>query len=208
MRLLRCHRLVRAAIFGLAPVLLLGCSSKLTRGKAEQLIKAQFHLPSTQTRSFLLFEGNLCRDIGRYRPCRTSDIPKEWQALQNEGLVTIALTDFPPAYRQWGPGKYQAYRVSLTEKGRQYALGGTFEPPESQGRTPYKSEAIVVRTSTLEFGEITGIEETEQFGFATVHYTLSQTAVTPFGKLAFELEPSTPHQLTFKKYDDGWRIEQ
>lgn len=70
-------------------------------------------------------------------------------------------------------------------------------------------QKVVVITSTLDFGQITGINEIKELNAATVEYTLSRT-VTPFGRLAFKLQPSTfsADAITFKKYDDGWRIEQ
>lgn len=82
------------------------------------------------------------------------------------------------------------HNANLTEKGKVYLI----------------SEDNV-EVATIEFGEITGIVERKEFNTAEVNYTLKRTKVTPFERIAFDLTEETMNRnVTFTKYDDGWRI--
>ncbi len=65
-----------------------------------------------------------------------------------------------------------------------------------------------IRTSTLEFGEITGIVERKELNIAEVNYTLRRINITPFGSMIYNAkEEIIARTISFTKYDDGWRIQ-
>jgi hypothetical protein len=181
-------------VLGLAAISFGGCSdSSLTREKAAQLIKAKsFNVPASETRTLELWNRGLCGDSPYLvrNPCRASDMSAETNGLESEGLVTVAFEG-------------NSSRLSLTEKGKQYAKGAPQRTWNGIGTF------VEVITSTLEFGEITGITQTSGSNVATAECTVSRT-VTPFGRLKYHLEPSTSAvpPINFRKYDDGWRIQQ
>lgn len=191
-----CYRwhLIRVVIPCLTTVLLVGCSSNLTRNKAESLIKERSKFPINETTSFILFLPGSCSN----GPCGPSDVPVHVKAAQDEGLLTVAFDG-------------NELHVSLTEKGKQYAIGNVNEQPGPGGiRGP---QQVTVIWKTLEFGEITGITQSDSSNDATVEYTVSQN-LTPFGRFRQFMAQSTilpnlPNinmEVRLKKYDDGWRI--
>lgn len=166
--------------------------SNLTRRSAAQLIMAKLfgNGPSPEFDFFGLYSDGFCFGY-RHDPCQLSDMSAEDRALQSEGLVTVALEG-------------RSSRLSLTEKGKQYAVGNPYYDNRGTG---FDMQWVKVIKSTLEFSEITGIAETG-WNVATVDYTVSRK-VTPFGRLS-GLVPSTfaARPINFRKYDDGWRIEK
>ena len=74
-----------------------GCSSdKLSRGKAEKLIKEMHKFPYDETMAFPIIDGG----------------KSAYDELQNEGLLTLS------EWNSWGPH----VRGILTEKGKQYVV--------------------------------------------------------------------------------------
>ncbi len=162
----------------LSTILLISCSDNLSREKAETLIKDRLGLPYNEERSFRLYYEN-GYGINNIR------------FLEKAGLISI---------REIPVWMGTNFRVQLTENGQQYwpehGLIG-----DDQNSTP-------VVTSSVSFGKITGIVERKGINEAEVDFTLIRSKVTPFGK-AFKLfEGPENHKLIFKKYDDGWRINQ
>jgi hypothetical protein len=83
------------------------------------------------------------------------------------------------------------HNATFTSKGKEFTL--------SNGQ---------VITSTIEFGEITGIIQSENGNSARVEFTLNRTNITPFGRIVFNLKEDHENRiLDFIKYDDGWRIQ-
>ena len=188
------RHLIRSVMLGLTTALLVGCSSSLTRSKAESLIRERSKFPINETTSFILFLPGSCSN----GPCGPSDVPVHVKAAQDEGLLTVAFDG-------------NELRVALTEKGKQYAVGDVNEQLGPGGiRGP---QQVTVIWKMLEFGEITGITQSDGSSDATVEYTLSQN-LTPFGRFRqFMAQSTIPPELPninmevrLKKYDDGWRI--
>ena len=90
--------------------------SKLTRGSAAQLIRNKFKFPQYEERVLLLFK-------------RGSDLTSMFEPLITEGLVTVKMEPpwSNPHALPWmlGPSS----RTSLTDKGKQFAVGEPFVPP-------------------------------------------------------------------------------
>lgn len=188
-------------------------SGKLTRQKAEVLIRSTFGLGNKSpkhegTTTLLLSWNGVCNGRQTTTPCGPGDLDAETNALIAGGLVTVAFDG-------------NTSRLSLTPKAQQYAAG----KPEvqmmgsaraSDGTAEYRT--IAVWLSTVEFGTITGIREAAQFNAATVEYTVI-TKATPFGNrpLGYSMVYGNNNQvatgtiaqtINFTKYDDGWRISR
>jgi hypothetical protein len=162
----------------LSSIFLISCSDNLSREKAETLIKDKFGLPYNEERSFKLYYEN-GYGINNIR------------FLEQEGLISI---------REIPVWMGSNFSVQLTESGQQYwpehGLIG-----DDQNSTP-------IVTSFVSFGEITGIVERKGLNEAEVDFTLVRSKVTPFGKAYKLFEGAENQKLIFKKYDDGWRINQ
>jgi hypothetical protein len=112
---------------------------------------------------------------------------KIFQELQGEGVLTYT---YDP--RVWSGGAF----ATLTENGRRYVISQKSE------------KEVYVMAARLDFGEIKGIKEIKQFNAAEVEYTLIRTGVSPFGRIAFNLqEKEITYIGRFIKYDDGWRMK-
>ena len=130
-----------------------------------------------------------------------------FEALEQEGLITYSIQVYdvkintgPAGYSYEGWTKVYtdipcigtvSHVATATEKGNQYIENGN---------------NIVV--ATVEFGEVTGIVEREEFKNAEVNYTVRRTNITPFGRILFNINEETINRsVVFTKYDDGWRIQ-
>jgi len=91
--------------------------------------------------------------------------------------------------------------ATLTEKGKQYA---TSEPYKTNNMWIKK---INVKGAKLDFGQITGILDQKESNITEVQFQLVREA-NPFGVILRNYTSGTINKTaTFKKYDDGWRIE-
>lgn len=179
-------QVIKLILFVLIIPLLWGCSSdKLSRGKAEKLIRAINKFPTDEIKEF------------------QTAFPDHWGAgsleeLQNQGLLT---------YTKYfaGLGGYW-FDAELTEKGKKYAVSDKHGLKNEFGLEDNYNKAITVKIAKLDFGEITGIHENKESNTATVNYTVVRKEITPFGKIEYKLqEGSFNKTITFTKYDDGWR---
>jgi hypothetical protein len=94
-------------------------------------------------------------------------------------------------------------RLSLTEAGRKFAVGGVQKGHDPTGYY----EAIEVVTEETQFAGVTGVTQAEGSNEATVEFTISHQT-TPFGSIMLQATPrSENRKATFRKYDDGWRLE-
>jgi hypothetical protein len=184
-------------------LLVSSCSNDLTRSKAEEIIRSKVTLPKNgKVEELYLYWGGHC--FMRYvqgpcgpdaMPSPTGAVTESVKALESSGLVTITYEG-------------DTSRIALTEKGQQYAVGATINEPgnDGNGRTTPLSKVMVVKT-TVDLGAITGITQDEGLKTARVEYTVI-VKPTPFG-IACGLAPTTVNEtVSFKKYDDGWRIVQ
>ena len=159
-------------------VLLTSCkSNELTREKAKEVILSKTTFPIYQKGEF---------QTSSYNALVSLDVPK-FEKLQQAGYITYTLDGW-------------SLTAELTDKGKQFILG-----VERKGY--YADKFVPVKTCTLEFGEVTGILNIPEQNKAEVNYTVKRTS-TPFGQYLFNLsDGEMPHKATFKKYDDGWRME-
>ncbi|MBL0202354.1 MAG: hypothetical protein IPP81_20015 [Chitinophagaceae bacterium] len=152
---------------------------ELSREEAAKMLKSQLNLPKDEIKKILLRD-----ETGSFN--MTRNFLKD---LQNSGLVSMeSPTGYPNA--------------TITENGMKYVKS----KPHSTGN-PYET-GIDVLVASIDFGEITGIIINEGAKTAQVDYTLIRK-VTPFGSSRqFKLQesPSNESKL-FRKYDDGWRIQ-
>lgn len=150
---------------------------ELTREYAKSQINTKYSFPYYQKGDFELVFYNVLAYV---------DVP-EYDKLQAGGYITYNLDGW------WRTAQ-------ITENGKQYVLGQARD--EGFGRT-----YISVRTCTIEFGEITGIQTIPEQNLAVVTYTIRRTNVTPFGDIIFQLKNGDiPKQISFAKFDNGWRI--
>lgn len=172
---------IHAVALGLTAVLIIlavGCSNNLTRGEAEASIKARLKFPINETRTFNLWTDGFCGGF-HHDPCLPEHIGdtslQRYPTLQREGLLTVAFEG-------------NSSRSSLTEKGKQYAVG-----PPTDGTDPtlgFRTQDIEIIRSSLEFGEITGMVEVEGSKSVQVDFTLSRK-FTPFGRILDQHQPAT-----------------
>lgn len=169
-------------VFLIIPILF-GCSDNLNRNEAENLIKSKLQLPKEDIRALCVYDATLSNSITR----------DNFEQLQNEGLLT---------YSECGSGLNSGYCATLTDKGKQYAVSEEYTTDNMYINN------INVRAATIDFGEITGIIEHKEFNVAEVQYTIVRKDITPFGKIAFNIQDGMiAESAMFRKYDDGWRIE-
>jgi len=166
----------------------------LSRSSAAQLIREKFKFPQYEERPLVLFY-------------RGSDLTRMFEPLRSEGLVTVTMEPpwSNPHALPWMLGPTS--RTSLTDKGKQFATGEPFVPPQMSSITyGTLQEAIMVKYAIVELGEITGITAGDIAGTLVADYTLVKKP-TPFGKaFNFTAETRTTYHADFKNYDDGWRL--
>lgn len=183
----------------------LACSSRLTRSKAEELIRSK--LPANErTVAFELSNRHFCFAQLPVNPCLPDAMPVEIRRLRDLGLLTVTTENPPP-----GPLSAGTSYLALTAAGQRYAEGAPIGDSEHQW--------IRVVVSQLDFGAITGIVESDASRSATVEFTVLRNT-TPFGdnlvpyRYPIEVTPSDLATTTIsksavlKKYDDGWRVSE
>jgi hypothetical protein len=166
--------------------LFLGCSNgKLTRGKAEELLKAA--KKSQFDKYEVIITEHTCT---KHLPYDTGD----YEALKKEGLLNYEIINVEGMH---------VLQANLTKEGEEY-----LEPNHKPEDIPYDPDHkfVKVKTFQLEFGEVTGIMEYKDHNQAMVEYTFIKKP-TPFGRISYHLdEEKIREKATFMKYDDGWRL--
>jgi hypothetical protein len=179
----------RILILFIIPVLW-GCgdSDKLSRSKAEKLIKAFHKFPSDEIEAFEISYTYLGYDMRR----------STMEELQKEGFLT---------YSEYPAGLASGISGDLTDNGAKYAIGSKHPAKTQFGGDDNYTKIVDVKVAKMDFGEITGILEYKESNTAVVNYTYIRKDITPFGKIGFNLkEGKYNYSHTFTKYDDGWRI--
>lgn len=195
-------------LVGIIALFMFSCSNELTRQEAEKVIKQNKNLPYYEVREFTFTQTK--RFVGRHprkEPwydesyIKVSDIkpqPKRnqlFESLVKAGLITYEMKI--DRIKAFDPCKNEVW-----VEGKVHHIAG----PTDRTLVILGNQVVV---STIEFGEITGIVERKEFNIAEVQYTLVRKNVTPFGKLVFKLnEKIMPRNVTFTRYDDGWRINK
>ena len=184
---MKAHKIFKIAFLIMVFPTLWSCSSdKLTRAKAEQLIKELHKFPCDEIEGFVI-------ESTSWTSADYSAM--DFKKLAAEGILTYT---YKPVGFMGGGGAF----ATLTEEGKKYVTSDKYKDPSNpDGMT------INVKIAKLDFGEITGIIEYKESNTAVVNYTYVRKDLTPFGKIKsnFHTGPNN-FSHTFTKYDDGWRI--
>ena len=186
-------------------VLLSSCNGKLSRSKAEDLIIKKYKLPDNQVIKFARFYfkkswGDRGGFLNMEQVCLTLD-ENRYEGSKDmldyflgNGLITIKDTE------EYYDRCHTIYaKVTLSNEGMKYMV--------KQSVGEYE-----IKVCDLVFDKINGISEEEKSNLAEAEFTLRRENFTPFGKYYFKEEQNTDNKKinkkdVFKKYDDGWRIE-
>lgn len=173
-------------------VLFSSCSSKLERDKAKEMIISKNQFPKVIT------------DQLQYGERMSNTSVQGWGIfeLENELVKKNVISfDFVRNEKDF-LFSYSVYDCQLTLEGEKYKVN---EKTNNEGKTFY-----ILKLAEENFGDITGIKQSEDNKSATVEYTTVINNVTPFGevmgKQKFTNGKVNNHSVIFSKYDDGWRI--
>lgn len=197
---MRASQYVACAMMSLALLFSLACSGKLSRTTAGAILAKSMRLPAVESRTidatYLKNGGGYFRVQSGYPP--PVDFAEIEFFLGHSEIYTKALMTMTPGTPYYG---YEKISFSPTEDGRQYVIGTT-----AQG-------AYNVRICEIVFGDVTGMQISDQTNSAVVEFSLRRTRWTPFGDFYKLKEPSKypelvpPQRAELQKYDDGWRIK-
>ena len=168
------------------------CSSKLERDKAKEIIISKYQFPQLITDQLQFGE----------RMSNTSVQGWGKFELENELVKKNVISfDFVRNERDF-LFSYSVYDCQLTLEGEKYKMK---EKTSNDGKTFY-----IVKLAEENFGDITGIVQSDDNKTATVEYTTIINNVTPFGQVMgrnkLQEGKINNHSVSFTKYDDGWRI--
>ncbi|MCO5247711.1 MAG: hypothetical protein M9887_02010 [Chitinophagales bacterium] len=171
------------------------CDSKnLSHKKAKELIVEAEGLPYDETTKLpkeyyirqYYEQSGFIPPVGLWGGAHYSDEKDKLDQLQADGLINIEEKE-----REQGILIWVLMNVTLTEKGKQYLKSED-------------EDNFTLRTSTIDFGEITGVQTYKELGGADVYYTIVRTNLTPFGKnLSTEAKDRLENMALF---DDGWKV--
>jgi hypothetical protein len=158
-------------------LVLISCSDKLDRSKAEKEIKKFYEYPNVELISiYTRLDGSIW---GSYA--------EKYNALQEANLINIeeGRTSW------WGPNHY----VHFTEIGNNFKVGEE------------KKEKVFVVSNKRDFKEVTGIslidENNAKVEFSAARNSVTQFGKILEG---FKEGDIINYSVNMKKYDDGWRI--
>ena len=209
---------IRFGLLTLAFILVAGCedSSKLSRSKAEKMIKTQ----SAYTAPYAVgipLNGNIRINSGIAPVERQeADINNALSKLQAAELITYNLLS---TSRVMWANDYKI-TVNLLDKSKEYMLGDWNTNDKGHEMTlngnvvDFSGKGVLVHACDLVFQEVTGISFINNFGqqMAEVEFTDMFTNPTPFSILSNDytcgkqIGKIQNKRLAFQLYDDGWRI--
>ena len=215
-------RFISLILILIAIPLLTSCNKKLSREEAQKLIIQKYNFPRDNVRQYTMGFEETCKltsitkDVSSFFPSKRNDL----LALERTGLIkyNITLVSSTVTGETWwdrtaGGGGYNSpldyftgkdanrihkfdimatykHNAILTDKGNKDFLGGNS-----------------FRVSKTEFIKITGIVKTDGLNMTEVKYITVETP-TLFGLTVFNMQGNTNEATaSFRKYDDGWRIE-
>lgn len=187
---------------------------KLTREKAKEILLKSQKIPEYLVKYFCLSENAY---LNRTYP---DDFVLD---LSYNEYINLGL------FEDCTPDEWVGKECKFTAEGKKYIVTSRINRPQGFFTNDYRywppnggmidyrcsSQLVGVKLGSVQFGEITGITESNYGGqnSATVEYKLILSNVTPFGE-------SLPNggsvrdrfgqgnmRATFVKYDDGWRIQ-
>ena len=159
---------------------LAGCGGKLSRSEAAEVLAE--HIAETEDSKWISAvprgdEASI--DFSRY--------PDSISCLRGKGLVTRKT------------GKYDQYRYYLAD------------PSSVLGSRPdYEDDTWIQLYQEKGEVEVTGVAQ-EDKGTAMVSFTWRHVPLSPFGECVLEHDlrdaATGETKTSFRKYDDGWRVE-
>ena len=214
------HKILLVTLIGIILPFIFSCSSKLNREMAEKIIIQTYQLPYDDIREINFTAETSSQFITTEKDGH--DIPPKQGLLlkmEQEGLITYSInrTSSEIVEKLWwtGFGGYDTnidYFTKKVDPSRvlKYTIRETYQ---HVGTLTERGKQFLVngnnfKVSKKEFGTISGIVESQGLNITEVRYTVIETP-TPFGIAVFELQNGTVEKsATFRKYDDGWRIER
>lgn len=170
--------MIRFLIIVIGIILLPSCSNKLSRDKAEELIKKEFDFPYVQTIGFAL--------------------PRMVTAEENQLRKKLLEYNLIYIHTQYGFMGFNTDKYGFTDEGQKYVTA----------KNDFSlTQTHTVVSHCEKFGDVTGILMDPNGSSAKVDIFTNCIGVTPFGEYAgFKDGDSIKYSLTFQKYDDGWRL--
>lgn len=154
------------------------CNNKLTRDKAEELIKKEYSFPYVVTVGFAL--------------------PRMVNNQENQLRKKLLEYNLIYIYTRYGFMGFNSEEYGFTDEGKKYIVA-TNQFSLTQTHT--------VVSHCEKFGRITGILMDPNGNSAKVDFFTNRIGVTPFGEYAgYKEGDSVMYSLVFQKYDDGWRL--
>ncbi len=175
---------------------LTACKKELSREEAKIAIIQKNNLPSFETIEFAKKyyvsqydeSGSWLPAVGLWAGERYNIHQTELENLQAKEVITMQDDE-----KHEDNGLVWVFKSAvLTNEGKKYFV--------SEDDSKY-----IIKSSDIDFGEITGIQTNEQFKSAHVNYTLIRKNISPFAKRISQSPINK--QATFVLYDDGWRLE-
>lgn len=160
------------------------CSGdKITKSKAAKMIKEAYNLPSEGEQTFSL--------TVELAPDQKSEI---FERCANEGYLTYKSENI----HKWD-GDMSKHTAELTDKGRQFATGPVQYQPDGKA-------SVTMKTSKVDFGEITNIKEDKENNTLEIQFTLIRKEINSFGKIALQMTEGTERLfIRYKKQDGAWK---
>lgn len=150
---------------------------------------------------------------------RPGKIKSDLAELERLGLVTydIQLVERKVGDGTWwdggAPGRGNGWSISRPGYVFGYEIKETYR--HIGNLTTLGSHYITVengrlrgKTGNIQFDMVNGIAEEPDGITAQVQYTEKFTDITPVGEYLGKQEERFPKNCIFKRYDDGWRMEQ
>jgi hypothetical protein len=157
----------------------------LTRPEAKRLLAQRATFPKTAgTDTFGLGDGVWCQSPPK--------LYGDQQSYVERGLVTLTPGRESVGDNQCREAHGYHFDMELTPLGKKYALGNG-------------PGLVDVKTCIEDLGEVTGIASDPNGMNATVEYVVAKRP-TPFGD--GRCSGQRTESVSFRRYDDGWRIVQ
>ena len=215
-------RFISFILILIAIPLLNSCNKELSREEAQKLIIQRYNFPRDNVRGYTMGFDETCKlvsitkDVSSFFPSKRNDL----LALERAGLIkyNITLVSSTVTGETWwdraaGGGGYSSPLDYFTGKDanriHKFDIMATYRHNAiltDKGKQDYVG-VNSFRVSKTEFIKITGIVKTDGINMTEVKYITTETP-TLFGLIVFSMQGHTDEMsATFRKYDDGWRIE-
>lgn len=172
----------------------IGCSDKLTDGKAEKIIRSKLTFPLSE-------QVRVEHGLVAYQ---YDSLPAFYYALQQKKMLTIEPLGkggfFITNYR---------FRITPTAEGKKYAVREAKEPVK-QGASGEFLYTTDFKSCELAFEEVESVQEQPGLNQAIINYAMRRTNFTPFWSYYEDKEKKRPDTIQHTNFmavktNDGWR---